>query len=98
MIFLNSICYFSIRFRLRKTELHFSVSYGCNGGSVVTANETYFSSDQVSSSFSGQCQLQYCSGSSACQLRLDFQTMVIAGPYSDPLAGENINLCRFKNW
>jgi hypothetical protein len=41
-----------------------AVSYGCNGGNAVTANGTYFSSDNVASGTSGQCQLKYCAGKS----------------------------------
>ena len=67
------------------------VSYGCSATSAVTANGTYFSSDSVGSSFRGQCQIKYCPEDSVCQLRLDFQTMMIYGPYSDPLAGEKTN-------
>ena len=62
-----------------------SVSYGCNSKSAVTANGTYFSSEQAPSG--GNCQLTYCAAQDVCQIRLDFENFVITGPYSDPLAG-----------
>ena len=68
------------------------VNYGCNSNSAVTANGTYFSSYLVSSGFSGQCQLKYCTDSDVCQIRLDFENFVINGPYSDPLAGEILDI------
>jgi len=49
-------------------------------GSSVTQNNTYF---KKPSSFStGNCAVQVCPGEDICQLRLDFSSFAITGPYT----------------
>merc|ERR1712110_872832 len=49
-------------------------------GSTVVQNNTYFTK---SSSFStGSCAIQVCPKEDICQLRLDFTSFVLNGPYS----------------
>lgn len=36
----------------------------------------------------GDCRMDFCTGSDVCQIRLDFERMEIAGPFSDFDAGK----------
>jgi hypothetical protein len=55
-------------------------TFDLNCGSRSTENNTYFSTSGSESS--GSCSLSICPGDNICQLRLDFNSFVISGPYT----------------
>jgi hypothetical protein len=55
-------------------------TFDLNCGGQSTENNTYFSTSGSESS--GSCSLSVCPGDNICQLRLDFNSFVISGPYT----------------